>query len=417
MSLLGAGSNNSYQLGVMSDSTDNNGDRNVSTITEIPHVANNIKCITAGWSHTVIVTNDGRVLATGDDTGFRIGSESRIIYHEFTEIKISDEKIVSAAAGTRFTLYLTEYRHVILCHQNSIGERIGLLGNNRAVSAFAGRKYGAIVDEDGNVYILNKKDPHAELMKFSFPLQPVDVTCCDSFCIVLLKDHSTFGNGSLNSNRPEFIRVESLVNQKIKKIVGYSNTCLALSEEGTAFSYGSNSFGQFGNGTTQKNFSRFNIISALSEMKVKDIACSNHSLFLTDNGELYGCGNNRKAQILYGPLDLILSPQLIMKNKDITAICAGYNHTLVICKVKKENPSRIFFHSTVYHDSITNQQSDKINRAEHDISSIIQENIELKSRVVKLENKMNSLEQQNEELKNELKKVKDILVEIINEAL
>lgn len=97
MSLLGAGSNKSYQLGVISDSTDNKGDRNVSTITEIPLVANNIKCITAGWSHTVIVTNNGRVLETGDDTDFRIGSESRIIYHEFTEIKISDEKIVSAA--------------------------------------------------------------------------------------------------------------------------------------------------------------------------------------------------------------------------------------------------------------------------------------------------------------------------------
>lgn len=93
-----------------------------------------------------------------------------------------------------------------------------------------------------------------------------------------------------------------------------------------------------------------------------------------------------------------------MKSKDITSIYAGYNHTLVLCKVKKENPSRIFFHSTVYHDFLTNQQSDKINRAEQDISSIIRENIELKNRMVKLENKMNSLEQQNEELENELKK-------------
>lgn len=76
---------------------------------------------------------------------------------------------------------------------------------------------------------------------------------------------------------------------------------------------------------------------------MKDITCSIHSLFLTDNGELYGCGFNRYSQLFKQTNEeIVLTPILITNDPIMTSIFAGELHSLALCDCNTENPSRAF---------------------------------------------------------------------------
>lgn len=182
MSLAGSGYNNNHALGVMYDSKDSDGYGIVLKMTEITIDVKNISCVAPGYAHTVVLT-------AGDDRDFTMGSLYRTIFKEFTEIKISEEKIIWAAAGNAFTLYLTESGSIVLCSEKAKGERINISLTKRTIYVFAGIEYGAIIDEDGSVYILDKEDSHSIPDKFSFPSPAIEVVCCVYFTVVLLSNY------------------------------------------------------------------------------------------------------------------------------------------------------------------------------------------------------------------------------------
>lgn len=61
-------------------------------------------------------------------------------------------------------------------------------------------------------------------------------------------------------------------------------------------SFGRNQFGQLGQ-PEQKTFEEPTVIPDLEHVNVIQAACGrNHSLFLTDNGVVYACGDNKSGQ-------------------------------------------------------------------------------------------------------------------------
>lgn len=153
----------------------------------------------------------------------------------------------------------------------------------------------------------------------------------------------------MSFQKHDFTPVQALRGQKIQKISGYGSSCLALSEDGAVLSYGWNCFGQLGDGTTKDSYYDFQIISTLKMIRVRDVECLAHSLFLTVDGELYGCGSNDSSQ-LFKPTydDNIKIPILILKNQCLTSIFTGDAHSLALCGVKVENPAQIFSQSQAF---------------------------------------------------------------------
>lgn len=75
-----------------------------------------------------------------------------------------------------------------------------------------------------------------------------------------------------------------------------------VTEDGKAMTFGRNQFGQLGlDNTTTKEVPT--IVPALGNMNVISAACGrNHTLFLTDTGTVYACGDNRSGQCGVGNL-------------------------------------------------------------------------------------------------------------------
>lgn len=85
-----------------------------------------------------------------------------------------------------------------------------------------------------------------------------------------------------------------------------------VTEDGKAMTFGRNQYGQLGIGNTTL-MDNPTIVPALQEMNVIAAATGrNHTLFLTDTGTVYACGDNRSGQCGVGNLQpTILSPTRI----------------------------------------------------------------------------------------------------------
>lgn len=134
-------------------------------------------------------------------------------------------------------------------------------------------------------------DEKKTLLEQVFPSPAIDLVCFIVFEAVLLSDFRVFGYGKLNHNQQSFVPVESLFGHKIIKISGRGDSCVALSDNSHVFSYGSNFFGELGDGTMKKNYKEFRKMVILGDAKIIDIALSHHTLLLPEDGRLFGCGN------------------------------------------------------------------------------------------------------------------------------
>lgn len=346
MSIHASGLDNLFQLGIKSTIKKSSYEC-VDTFSLVPFDVCDIDCISSGAYQTVIIKRK-KVYATGDDKNFIIGSDNRKIYEDFTEINICNEDITWAACGLEFTLYLTVCGSVILCHSRARCERIRVPLSRKAVSVFAGQKYGAIVDEDGFFYILDEYNPHKEPIKYSLGLPVVDIACCFGFIAVLLSNGRVFGNGKLNNNSNEFAVVPSLEGVNIMKISGYAESCAVLSSDGRVYVYGKNDHGQLCDGTVNNDYSGFKEVSLLGRKEIKDVSISHHILFLTQENEVYGCGYNYYSQLFQKTIDCNITKPVYLTSLECDKVCAFQCHSFILSGCGKlENPAKLFFSSQI----------------------------------------------------------------------
>jgi RCC1 and BTB domain-containing protein len=96
--------------------------------------------------------------------------------------------------------------------------------------------------------------------------------------------------------KPEI--VDELCGKEIVHFTNGFNHVIAWNENQEIYCWGNNKFGQLGNKTLSNRSSRPEIIEYLKNKKIIDIKCgSNHSLALSNNGEVYAWGDNTYGQI------------------------------------------------------------------------------------------------------------------------
>lgn len=345
MSIFAAGKASDFQLGIEATTKRGLYKECVCQLTEVNINSMNmdkIQCIASGAYHTIIIS-DNKVYATGYDTYYTacIGSTNHQIYKYFQRINIKDESIAWAACGYDYTLYLTTDYRVICAHEKFNGELFYFDIPKKAISVFGGMRYGAIVDEKGSFYIINKGNPKKNLMRYSLGVPVVEVVCCNSFICVLTSDGRVFGNGSLNGNSQGFSDISSLENHTITKITGYSDSCAALTNDGHVYIYGKNDHGQFGNKTTIDDYSGFKN-TGLGQA-AKDISLSDHLLILTRGNEIHGCGDNYLGQLLDNSCNSKSTVLHYIKSFESSMVFAFQQHTFILNDIEFKNPAKIYF--------------------------------------------------------------------------
>jgi alpha-tubulin suppressor-like RCC1 family protein len=113
-----------------------------------------------------------------------------------------------------------------------------------------------------------------------------------------------------------------------------SNFTIALDLNGKIYGTGSNSSGQFGNGTTtdQSTFS-LNTNTIVNNLIIKQIACGgSHTMIITYDGKLYGSGYNSYGQLGLGnTTNVNVFTQAYLPNSAIPVqVACGANFTYVV---------------------------------------------------------------------------------------
>ncbi|KAG7313221.1 hypothetical protein JYU34_000320 [Plutella xylostella] len=105
-------------------------------------------------------------------------------------------------------------------------------------------------------------------------------------------------NNPANRSHPNLYTFHKFTDRRYRLIIsgcGSAHSVL-ISEEGEAYTLGRNNAGQLGHGdTTTRNLPE--LVPALKGMNIIHAACGrNHTLFVTDTGAVYACGENKSGQ-------------------------------------------------------------------------------------------------------------------------
>ncbi|KFB50142.1 hypothetical protein ZHAS_00018200 [Anopheles sinensis] len=235
--------------------------------------------------------------------------------------------------------------------------RIAALAERQVTGVFCGASYSAAITANGELYTWgrgtygrlghgNSEDKHVPTQVTALKAHRVvhvALGCGDAHSLCVTDagdvfawgdgDFGKLGNGSCNGSSIP-IQIE-LPQAAAVKVFSGSQFSIALSRDGTVYSWGKGHGGRLGHGHSEHCPSP-KMVQALEGKKVVDLAVGlAHCLALTASGELYGWGRNDFQQICPGCVSrdpIILTPILTTPpTLRIAGIAAGAAQSIVWC--------------------------------------------------------------------------------------
>jgi uncharacterized repeat protein (TIGR02543 family) len=294
-----------------------------------------ILSVSLGRNHSALLTSKGRIFTWGDNKYGQLGDQTTV--NKLVPVDITahfnleaDEKIIRIALGDNHSAVLTSNGRVFTWGINDFGQ----LGNDTKIDSNApidittfidlefgemitnislGRNHTAAITSMGRMFTWGD-NRYGQLGNntTSESLIPIDIT-------------SEFGltNG------------ETIVNLSLGR-----NHTAAITSTGRIFTWGENSFGRLGDGTTISKLSPTDITSKFDltndEIIEYVVLGELHSAALTSTGRLFVWGNNTYGQLGDGTtthraLPTHITNQLMLyQGEKIEIISLGSNHSAAI---------------------------------------------------------------------------------------
>ncbi|CAF0890695.1 unnamed protein product [Brachionus calyciflorus] len=358
--------------------------------------------IACGDEHTGVVTERGRVFMFGSNSWGQLGLGHENSVDKPSCVKaIKHEKVLLIACGRNHTILATEKGNIYTFGSNSEGQ-LGLgedfqesfantpriverLDPQDWVMLAAGSSHSCALSKSGDVYVWGTNE-NGEIglgrvaEQFYPKLAPLDfkvsfVACGYYHTAVISKKGRLYTTGSNeyfqlghNDESKRFSEVLSL-DEPITYASCGGHHSVILGASGRVYSFGDGSKGQLGNGDEIQKSKKPEIVSFFRKKKIIQVACGEcHTVFVTENGELYGCGDNR-----YGKLGLSqktynsiqFDPTFVEKFKQLSVenVACGGCHMILVAKLKddkKINDSDDSIREKGYSDRRTVKESPRL---------------------------------------------------------
>lgn len=268
--------------------------------------------VAAGGTHSLLLTDNGQVFSFGDGNNGKLGHGNEKSYFTPTEIP-SLTNIVQIAAGSHHSLFLTEDGTALSCGAGCNGE-LGHGNKNR-------------YNTPTEIPNLNNIAQIA-MGRFSslFLTQDGRVLSCGS---AWGSKYGYDNHGNYGANR-NLTPTEIPNLDKIVQIAAGENHILLLTQDGKVLSCGGGLEWQLGHG----NQSEYDIPTEIQNLdNIVQIAAGLYSsFFLTSDGRVFSCGTGYVGQLGHGNRDKIHTPTevKIPGQPKIVEIAAGDHHTLLL---------------------------------------------------------------------------------------
>ncbi len=299
-----------------------------------------LKAVSAGWFHSIVLTEGGELYSTGSGHKHKHGHLTTSTLTSFTKLTTVTEPIEQISAGGHHSLVLT----------------------------IKGTVYGFGETDQGQLggeFLFNSEDSRPDAVEVQCPSLPTQIVlkgdqnlqfsyvCAGGYHSILIDvlgrvysfGKNTYGQcGRLtqkNKCPPSLItqyqQKEDCIDASplhfIQAAAGAMHTLL-LTNDGQVYGCGDNQYRQLGM-KSSKTTSCFlpAYITSLSQYVIQHIVCGYfHSLFLTRSGQVLSCGWSSYGQTGVSPRyhQYIRVPTLIKLDSPVHSMSCGWNHSLLL---------------------------------------------------------------------------------------
>jgi alpha-tubulin suppressor-like RCC1 family protein len=348
-SLWTVGLNTNGQLG--------NGFTN-NLIAPVPIEFSGVSVVAAGESHSLYLKRDGSLWAMGYNAHGQLGDDNTA--DRSTRFRVVDANVTAVAAGSNHSFYLDANgslwgagynAHGQLGDGTNVDRNVSFVeiveANVTAVAAGSGHSF--YLDVNGSLRAMGlNSDGQLGLGDDANRTSSVEVVASGAYRLSghgVLEGHgSSFSlyadvNGSLwgmgqNDNgelglpgladRNVSSQIESSAVRSFSEGADYS---LFVKTDGSLWGMGYNANGQLGDGTVLDRNASVQIRSS-GVTEVSASGSNRFSLYLEDNGSLYGMGLNHNGELGLGDTAQRLSPTHVIDT--VVSFAAGYDHALFV---------------------------------------------------------------------------------------
>ena len=324
------GDNNYGQLGL-----GDNSDRNTLTPITLPE-GERVSQVVAKFYHSLILTEDGELYGTGNNTSHQLGLVDPTMRNTFVRIPVDiDKRISQIAAGSYHSLILTEDGELYGTGGNSRGQlglgddpsiretftKIPVPGGKRVTMIAAESNHSLIITEDGKLYVAGDNgagqlglgddfDRHTfTLVDIPEAKKVTQIAAGSQHSLIVTEDGELYGTGRNDDGQlglADYIYRYSFTNatvdggKRVSRIEAGSYHSVILTNDGVLYTAGWNHRGQLGLNDTSRRSTFTQVPLPEGKRVSRIVGGSYHSLFITDEGELYVTGNNDNGELGLG---------------------------------------------------------------------------------------------------------------------